>query len=193
MHGIITELDHSQGCGVISCDVPKINVSFRINDVIDKTYLQFGDVVTFTGVGGSNGPEAREVILLWRDGSMKAPSRPQAQETPINITHNAKKVIAVGVGYPLDAKSIAETSHRQPAMGMSNEHRDDRDQCAICRKLMIPTLALVNGTPHQSFCPFCGHVHKDFTKPSGSSFKAVVGQAAATTLLGSIIVRFFGP
>lgn len=80
MHGVVADFDHSQGCGVIKCDVPKIDVSVCTIHIKDRTHLQPGDVVTFTGIGGPKGPEAREVILLWRGGIPNVPPIPQVQK-----------------------------------------------------------------------------------------------------------------
>lgn len=95
-------------------------------------------------------------------------------------------------GRPLDAKSITDKNHPQTTLEIPTRHPDDREQCASCGKLMTPTLAFVNGTPHQSFCPFCGQVYRDFRKPSGTTFTGVAAEAAVTGILGSIIGSFFG-
>ena len=41
---------------------------------------------------------------------------------------------------------------------------DDRDVCRSCGKRMVPRVRIVNGVPFQSFCPFCGNLHKDFSR-----------------------------
>ncbi|MES2191281.1 MAG: hypothetical protein V4542_06650 [Pseudomonadota bacterium] len=41
--------------------------------------------------------------------------------------------------------------------------RDDREQCMRCCKTMVPRLRFYLGAPYESFCPFCGGLHKAFT------------------------------
>ena len=94
----------------------------------------------------TNGPEAREVILLWRGGITTATINAQRFKTATTTQQFPKEVTAT------DARS--KPTIPQPRKGIFATQPDDRDQCGNCGKLMIPTLALLNGSPHRSFCPF---------------------------------------
>lgn len=39
---------------------------------------------------------------------------------------------------------------------------DERVQCKHCGKRMVPRIAMQNGAPWRSYCPFCGGLHQKF-------------------------------
>lgn len=45
----------------------------------------------------------------------------------------------------------------------SQEGQDERVVCEGCGKKMVPRIAMNNGRPYKSYCPFCGHKHRDFS------------------------------
>jgi len=189
MHGTIIEFNRLHGCGVIQCEHPKIQVYLSIHHAKDEKYLQIGDVVTFVGCSGPSGPEAREVILLWRSEILDTTLTTHPLKTSMPTWQGSRQVmdpedlrIRSQPAKPQIYSSLMETSTNQP---------NDREACANCGKLMTPTLALANGTPQRSFCPFCGGVHKDFTKPSVPTLKDRTADAAATGIIGLIIGSLF--
>ena len=190
MHGTITEFDPLRGCGVIYCDDLKVDVSWCMVHAKDETRLQIGDVVNFTGCGGPNGPEAREIILLWRSEKKSANSSTQRfkaattnQKRPTNTTATHVRSTQSEAAIPMP---------RQPQKGLFVMQADDRDQCIHCGKLMTPTLALVDGSPHRSFCPYCGEVRRDFTKPYSPTIKERAADAAVGGVIGVIVSGLFG-
>lgn len=40
---------------------------------------------------------------------------------------------------------------------------DERVQCGHCGKRMVPRIAMRDGAPWRSYCPFCGGLHQKFT------------------------------
>lgn len=40
---------------------------------------------------------------------------------------------------------------------------DDRVHCPHCGKKMVPRMSFDRGSPHRSYCPFCGGMVKDFS------------------------------
>ncbi len=174
MHGTITTFDPREGCGVIHCDNPKIDVSFCLLHVKGEKQLRVGDVVSFVGVAGLNGPEATEVNLLWQ--RVKTSRTTTARN--IHTTKANKFNIAADL--------------QQVAKDIAAKLPNDRDQCASCGKLMIPNMSLLNGTPHRSFCPFCGAVHRDFTTPSSPTLKHKAAEAAVGGVIGVFIGSLFG-
>ena len=166
MHGTITELNPKEGCGVIHCDGLKIDVSLCMSRVKGDKQLTVGDVVSFLGFVGPKGPEAKEIILLWREVKTSTTANANSRNTVTTIQQVAKEI----------------------AVKLPN----DRDQCASCGKLMIPSLVLSNGAPERSFCPFCGVVHKDFTKPSSPSIKHRAAEAAVGGVISVIVTGLLG-
>lgn len=188
MLGTVTEFDLVRGCGVIHCGDLKIDVPLCVSHAKEQNYLEVGDVVSFTGCGGQNGPEARDIILLWRGGIEKATSNASSVEA--TITRHSEKVIATDIRSM--QSQTAKLTIQQTKMEIFSKQPDGRDQCANCRKLMTPTLALANGVPHRSFCPFCGEIHRDFTKPRIPTIKERAAGAAATGVIGLIVSGLFG-
>lgn len=190
MHGIIIKFDPEQGCGVIHCDDPKVDVSLCISEVKGEKRLRAGDMVNFTGYGGPNGPRAREVILLWRAEKTAATTKAKNFETVKMMWKAPKEVGATSINEASDqsTKPLMQPSSRE-IMGTLP---DDRDRCASCAKLMIPNLALANGAPERSFCPFCGGIHKDFTKPSIPTIQGRAKDAVGHGIFGLIIATIFG-
>ena len=123
MHGNITHFDPETGWGVVRCDDPKIDVFLHISHVKGEKQLQAGDIVNFTGCGGPNGPEAKDVILLWKAVKTTTAPNPKTFKTQTALHHLPEKIMAT---LP-----------------------DDRIQCTHCRKQMIPKLVLSNGAPER--------------------------------------------
>jgi len=54
--------------------------------------------------------------------------------------------------------------NRQETNG-SQRHNggDHRETCVSCQKKMVPRMAMREGAPYRSYCPYCGAMHKDFS------------------------------
>lgn len=169
MHATINAFDAASGYAKLGCTGRATQYGFCDPEPYGGALRNGGFVLVKRGGEGL----AQGVVLAWRRSSKK-PVAPKPVASPV-------QTVTAQVGQGLEACCGVA-----PAMAAAN----DRDTCTCCGKLMTPTLALVEGVPARSFCPFCGEVHRDFTLPARTCPKDYVAEGLFSAAITAFCTIF---
>ena len=168
MHGTITAFDASTGHGQLVCTASQKQFDF-CNPGPYGEAMRRGDSVVFEPLEKGL---VQGAVLVGRRSAMKP-------VVPAPAT-------SASLGMQFSGKDPGAHHGFSPARG------NDRDTCTCCGKLMTPTLALADGEPVRSFCPFCGEVHRDFTRPARPASLGLKDYAAEGLFSAAITAVFTG-